>query len=50
MAALTTNAGGTTAINGGVVTTTANQTYNDPVTLNAIGNLTALARAAACNL
>ncbi|HSC07494.1 MAG TPA: MBG domain-containing protein [Steroidobacteraceae bacterium] len=33
IASLTTNAGGTTAINGGTVTTTGAQTYNDPTTL-----------------
>ena len=32
---VTTNAAGTTQINGGSVTTTGNQTYNDPVTLGA---------------
>ena len=31
---LTTNAGGTTALNGGSVTTTGNQTYGDAVTMN----------------
>src|SRR5262249_48044071 len=35
LASLTSNAGGTTAINGGAVTTTRNQTYNDSVTLDA---------------
>jgi hypothetical protein len=39
---LTTNAGGTTAINGGAVTTTGAQTYNDAVTINAAGNATTL--------
>jgi filamentous hemagglutinin family protein len=33
LASLTTNAGGTTAINGGLVRTTGNQTYNDAVSL-----------------
>ncbi len=35
LTSLTTDAGGTTAINGGAVTTTGAQTYNDPVTLGA---------------
>ncbi|MFN4257799.1 MAG: autotransporter-associated beta strand repeat-containing protein [Gemmataceae bacterium] len=35
LASLTTNAGGTTRINGGSVTTTGDQTYNDVVTLGA---------------
>jgi mucin-19 len=35
LTSLTTNAGGTTAINGGVVTTSGAQTYNDAVTVNA---------------
>src|SRR5438034_10683341 len=35
LTSLTTNAGGTTAINGGAITTTAAQTYNDAVTLRA---------------
>ena len=34
-ATVTTNIGGTTAINGGTITTTGNQTYNDAVTLGA---------------
>ena len=33
LASLTSNGGGTTAINGGSVTTTGNQTYSDAVTL-----------------
>ena len=37
---LTTNAGGTTALNGGTVTTTGAQTYNDAVTLGAATTLT----------
>jgi Dockerin type I domain len=35
LASVTTNAGGTTAINGGIVKTTGAQTYNDNVTLGA---------------
>jgi hypothetical protein len=35
LASLTTNAGGSTEINGATVRTTGNQTYGDPVTLNA---------------
>ncbi len=35
LTSLTTNAVGTTAINGGAITTTSNQTYNDAVTLGA---------------
>jgi hypothetical protein len=42
VAALTTNAGGTTAINGDVVTTSGDQTYNDAVTLNSAINFTTL--------
>ncbi|GDY10888.1 hypothetical protein LBMAG52_43760 [Planctomycetia bacterium] len=38
---LTTNADGTTAINGGTVTTSGDQTYNDPVTLGADATLNA---------
>ena len=38
---LTTDAGGATAINGGAVTTTGAQTYNDDVTLGAATTLTA---------
>ncbi len=34
LASLTSNPGGTTAINGGSVTTSGNQTYNDNVTMN----------------
>jgi hypothetical protein len=41
LASLTTNAGGTTLINGGAVTTTGAQTYNDAVTLGASATLTA---------
>jgi len=41
LASLTTNAGGTTAINGGGVTTTGTQTYNDNVTLGASTALSA---------
>ena len=40
-ASLTTNAGGTTAINGGSITTTGAQTFNDNVTLGAATTLTA---------
>jgi hypothetical protein len=40
LASLTTDAGGTTAINGGSVTTTGTQTYNDAVTLSAATSLT----------
>src|SRR5262249_14183037 len=43
LASLTTDAAGTTAINGGGVTTTGNQTYNDPVTLGADAVLTTTA-------
>ena len=42
LTSLTTDAPGTVAINGGVVTTTANQTYNDPATLGANTVLTSL--------
>ena len=35
LTSLTTNAGGTTAINGGAITTTGTQTFNDAVTLDA---------------
>jgi hypothetical protein len=38
---LTTDAGGTTQMNGGAITTTGAHTYNDPVTLGAATNLTA---------
>ena len=40
VASLTTNAGGTTAINGGSVTTTGAQSYGDAVTLGAATTLT----------
>jgi trimeric autotransporter adhesin len=40
LASLTTDAGGTTAINGGSVTTTGAQTYNDAVTLGANTTIT----------
>ncbi len=40
---LTTDAAGTTAINGGAVTTTGAQTYNDPVLLGASATMTASA-------
>src|SRR5260221_11188393 len=40
LASLTTNAGGTTAINGGVVTTTGAQAYGDAVTLGAATTIT----------
>ena len=40
LTSLTTNAGGTTALNGGTVTTTGAQTYNDAVTLGADTTLT----------
>ena len=40
LSTLTTNAGGTTALNGGTVTTTGAQTYNDAVTLGAATTLT----------
>jgi trimeric autotransporter adhesin len=39
LANLTTNTGGTTAINGGIVTTTGTQTYGDAVSLGATTNL-----------
>ena len=42
LASLTTDAAGTTAINGGSVNTSGDQTYNDAVTLNATGNITTL--------
>ena len=43
VASLTTDAGGTTAINGAAITTTGGaQTYNDDVVLNAAANLTTL--------
>src|SRR5207253_1108477 len=42
LASLTTDAAGSTAINGGSVTTTGDQTYHDPVTLNAAANTTTL--------
>ena len=42
LASLTTDSGGTTAINGGSVRTTGAQTYNDNVTLGADTTLTAL--------
>src|SRR5205085_1799726 len=35
LTSITTDAAGTTALNGGTITTTAGQTYNDPVTLGA---------------
>src|SRR5439155_739009 len=38
----TSDAAGSTAINGGAVTTTGDQTYHDPVTLNAAANSTTL--------
>jgi hypothetical protein len=41
LAGLTTNAGGTTDLNGGAVTTAGNQTYNDPVQTGVTANLTA---------
>lgn len=40
LASLTTNAGGTTALNGGSVSTSGNQTYNDPVTMSQATTLT----------
>ena len=40
LSSLTTNVGGTTAINGGAVTTTGAQSYNDAVTLGAATTLT----------
>lgn len=40
LSSLTTNAGGTTAINGGSVRTSGNQTYNDNVTMNQSTTLT----------
>ena len=43
LVALTTDFTGTTAINGGTITTTRNQGYNDAVTLGADSTLTALA-------
>ncbi len=43
LSTLTTNAGGTTALNGGPVTTTGAQTYNDAVTLGAGTTLTSTA-------
>src|SRR5439155_790634 len=42
LASLTTDAAGSTAINGGAVTTTGDQTYHDRVTLDALGNSTTL--------
>jgi hypothetical protein len=45
LTSLTTNAGGTTAINGGAVTTTGAQTYNDAVSLGAAATLNAGASA-----
>jgi hypothetical protein len=42
LASLTTDAGGTTAINGGSVNTTGAQTYNDALTIDAAGNTTTL--------
>ena len=42
LASLTTDAAGNTAINGGSVNTSGDQTYNDAVTLNATGNSTTL--------
>src|SRR5204862_164291 len=41
LTSVTTNAGGTTRINGGSVATTGDQTYNDAVTLGADTDLTA---------
>ena len=35
LTSLTTNAGGTTVINGGAITTTGNQTFSDAVTIGA---------------
>lgn len=43
LASLTTDAGGTTAVNGGAVTTTGAQTYNDAVTLGAATTFTSTA-------
>src|SRR5205085_1271185 len=43
LASLTTNNGGTTAINGGSVTTSGSQVYNDQVTLGADTTLTGAA-------
>jgi filamentous hemagglutinin family protein len=40
LTSVTTDAGGTTAINGGSIRTTAAQTYNDPITLGADTTLT----------
>ncbi|NCX38184.1 MAG: S-layer family protein, partial [Actinobacteria bacterium] len=40
LASITTNSGGTVAINGGAITTTGTQTYNDAVTLGAATTLT----------
>ena len=40
LTSLTTDAGGTTEINGGSVDTTGNQTYNDAVELGADATLT----------
>ena len=40
LSSLTTNAGGSTAINGGSITTVGNQTYNDNVTMNQTTTLT----------
>ena len=40
LTSLTTNAGGTTAVNGGSVATSGNQTYNDNVTMNQATTLT----------
>ena len=42
LSSLTTNAGGSTAINGGSVNTSGDQNYGDAVTLNAAGNTTTL--------
>src|SRR5262249_58468410 len=42
LASLTSNAGGTTAINGGSVTTTGDQTYSEAVTLDAAADSTTL--------
>jgi hypothetical protein len=47
LASLTTNAGGSTDINGGSVTTTGTQTYNDAVTLSADATLTSTGAGAA---
>src|SRR5204863_404435 len=46
LTSLTTDLPGTTALNGGAVTTTLAQTYNDPVTLGANDTLTSTASGA----